>query len=337
MSIVSILSAFAAALFLAQRLADPRSRWRIVDVPNERSLHTVPTPRTGGLAILGGVAIGTLLALAEFSIAGMVWIVVAVVAVALVSFWDDRYGVDVMMRLFVHLGATLLVLTAGLAVDALQWPGVAYDLPPWLGVPLTILLLLWMINLYNFMDGMDGLAGGMTLFGFGFLAVLGLFAHAILFATCAGIVAAASLGFLVFNVAPARIFMGDVGSATLGFLAGVFSVAGTQRGLFPLWVALLIFSPFIVDATVTLLRRLMRGEAVWQAHRTHYYQRLVQMGWGHRKTARYAYALMLACGTSALIANALPPIGQWSVLAGWVAIYIAIARWIDARALISPP
>jgi len=115
--------------------------------------------------------------------------------------------------------------------------------------------------------------------------------------------------------------MGDTGSSLLGLLAGGLSIWGAREGVFPFWVAPLVFSPFIVDSTVTLLRRLGRGERVWQAHKSHYYQRLVQSGWGHKKTVLYEYVLMLACGLSALLAQQLNYQGQVALILFWCLVY----------------
>ena len=141
------------------------------------------------------------------------------------------------------------------------------------------------------------------------------------FAAFCLLVAAASVGFLVWNFPPARIFLGDTGSTTLGFLVAACSLWGSATGLFPFWVALLVFSPFSVDATVTLLRRLWKGERIWEAHRSHYYQRLVLLGWGHRRTVLVEYGLMLSCAAAALLAVHLPGIGQAALALGWLLIY----------------
>ena len=135
-----------------------------------------------------------------------------------------------------------------------------------------------MTNLYNFMDGMDGLAGGMGVFGFGFLGLAGWLHGDTGFAVQSWVIAAAALGFLRFNFPPAQIFMGDAGSTVFGFLAAVFILQAQRRGLLPVWCGILIFSPFVVDATVTLIRRVLRGDAIWIAHRSHYSQRLVTLG-----------------------------------------------------------
>ena len=124
--------------------------------------------------------------------------------------------------------------------------------------------------------------------------------------------------------------MGDVGSVTLGFLAGALALLGVNDGLFDIWVPALIFSPFIVDATVTLVRRLLRGEKVWLAHREHYYQRLVLAGWGHKKTVLVEYGLMVACGVSALVYMRLDEQWKLVLLLGWVTIYSCLAVTVHA-------
>lgn len=123
--------------------------------------------------------------------------------------------------------------------------------------------------------------------------------------------------------------MGDVGSSTLGFLAAVFSLWGAQAGIFPLWIAVLVFSPFIADATVTLVRRLLRRDKIWQAHKMHYYQRLVQAGWGHRKTVLVEYAVMLGCGMTALGVVRAPVGLQLAALAGWFMFYCLFFFWVS--------
>jgi UDP-N-acetylmuramyl pentapeptide phosphotransferase/UDP-N-acetylglucosamine-1-phosphate transferase len=195
----------------------------------------------------------------------------------------------------------------------------------------ALLAIVWVTNLYNFMDGMNGLAGGMAVFGFGTLALGADAAGASDIAVLAGCIAAGAGGFLLFNFHPARIFLGDVGSIPLGFLAAVLGMDGVRRDLWPLWFPLVAFSPFIVDASVTLLRRGLRGERVWQAHREHYYQRLVRMGWSHRHTALAEYGLMATMVTLALFLRAAPTMQQAAGLAVAVAIYLVLAFAVDRR------
>ena len=256
----------AVLTLLLSRL--PRSFSGMIDMPGERSLHQAPVPRTGGIALLAGLTCGGLLAaplLADRS--AWAWIVGAVVLVAGVSALDDRGEVRPLYRLLAHVAAAAALVLAGLTWSPLELPGRAVVPAAPVAVGITLLYVVWMINLYNFMDGMDGFAGGMAVFGFTSLAMLGWQAEDVSFALVSAVVAAAAGGFLLGNFPPARIFLGDLGSATLGLLAAALSLIGTRRGLFPLWIAWIAFSPFIVDATWTLGRRLLRRERIWQAHR----------------------------------------------------------------------
>ena len=193
-----------------------------------------------------------------------------------------------------------------------------------------MLFIMWMTNLYNFMDGMDGFAGGMTVIGFGFLSLMGWLGDHLLIALMSLLTIAASVGFLFFNLPPAKIFMGDVGSVPLGFLAGTLSVMGVHDGLFDIWIPILIFSPFIVDATATLFHRLWRGKQIWRAHRQHYYQRMVLAGWGHRRTVLVEYGLMLACGISAIFYWKSSEPLQLAILLAWTAVYVLLALSVKA-------
>ena len=334
--IAGSLLAFAIAFFSSRRLARAAILSRLLDYPNARSLHQRPVPRTGGLAMLAGMMTGVLLIMfataAGPPLQTFGFILAGLAPLAFVSLVDDRRGVAAKWRILVHLLAAVSLLAAGLAPDRFELPGLAWPFPAWAAIPLTLLFIVWMINLYNFMDGMDGFAGGMAVIGFATLAWLGR-ADAGFVAVCLT-VAAASAGFLAHNFPPAKIFLGDTGYTTLGFLAAACSLWGSKVGLFPFWVALLAFSPFITDATVTLLRRLLRGEKVWEAHRTHYYQRLVLLGWGQRRTVLAEYALMLACAGSALLAVRLSPAGQAALTISWILIQGLLmwsVGWLERR------
>ena len=329
-----VASLIAAAGFiisarLTRRFCNPASRLHIVDHPNERSLHSRPTPRSGGIAIFAAIIIG--MAGVSWWFQGyshLVWIAAGMLLVAGVSYVDDRQGLPVLYRLVVHLLAAGILLWGGYLLSAVTLPGAAWTLPMGVGAGLTLLYVVWMVNLYNFMDGMDGFAGGMAVIGFGGLAVLGGLAGNDLFFGTNIVIAAASGGFLLYNFPPARIFMGDVGSSVLGFLAAALSLWGVRDGVFPFWVALLVFSPFVTDATVTLVRRLVRGEKVWQAHKTHYYQRLVQLGWGHRRTVLWEYVLMSSCVVSALWAKSQLPGVQGKMLLVWCLVYLGLILFV---------
>jgi UDP-N-acetylmuramyl pentapeptide phosphotransferase/UDP-N-acetylglucosamine-1-phosphate transferase len=323
---------FAVTVLLTRSFVNPGSQLHILDYPNERSLHSRPVPRTGGVAIVTAILAGGLLYLLVSAHAiprELGWLAGLATVIACVSYLDDRRHMPVSYRLTAHVVAAVLLAAGGLAISSLTLPGFTYALPGWLAVGLTVLFTVWMVNLYNFMDGMDGFAGGMAVFGFGALAMMGWMTGHDLFLAINLIIASASAGFLVFNFPPAKIFMGDVGSSTLGMLAAALSLWGAKDGVFPLWLAVLVFSPFITDATVTLLRRLWRREKIWRAHKTHYYQQLVQAGWGHRKTVLLEYLIMLGCGLTAVFGQHATTAIQAAMLAGWVLFYIIFFSWVS--------
>jgi len=197
----------------------------------------------------------------------------------------------------------------------------------WWRVILMTFGLVWLINLYNFMDGVDGLAGGMTVVGFLAYALAATADQALAYAAIS--VAGAAAGFLIFNFHPARIFLGDAGSISLGFLAGAMGYWGWRDGIWACWFPLLVFAPFIADASVTLLRRVARGEKFWQAHREHYYQKMVQMGVGHARTALLWYAVMVPGALLALSVRHQAPAMQLSVSVFWLIILFIFGWRID--------
>ena len=291
------------SLLLVYLLSRQSSPLRILDQPNERSLHTQPVSRTGGLGILGGIILsGLFLISAQGYPAYLVAIFIGVLMIAAVSLLDDKHGVSVRYRLLVHMLAAVVIMSNGFYILTVGTPFFVFELYPWLAYFFSFLLILWGINLFNFMDGMDGFAGGMALIGFFVFAVLGMLKGAHTFALLAAIIACANGAFLLFNFPPARIFMGDSGSSTLGFLMAAMMIWADSRHIFPLWIGILVFSPFIFDASLTLLRRALKGEKIWQAHRSHLYQRLVLSGWSHRQTVLLEYCFMLICAVLAIVA-----------------------------------
>ncbi|HVS26955.1 MAG TPA: glycosyltransferase family 4 protein [Burkholderiales bacterium] len=297
------LISFVAAFVVLRWLVKGGLSRIVLDRPNPRSLHNTPVPRSGGLGLMTGVFIAWILLLPPWPL----WLAPALLIA--ISLLDDIHGISPVWRLPTHFLAA--------AIAAVLWS----DAGGVLLLPLFILATAWMTNLYNFMDGSDGLAGGMAVFGFGFYGLASWLAGNEAFALINFSIAAAALAFLLFNFHPARIFMGDAGSIPLGFLAAALGITGYLQNNWPIWFPLLIFSPFIVDASVTLLKRALKREKIWQAHREHYYQRLVQIGWGHRKTAWFEYALMLATGLSALWAIGKDEFTQIILVAGWSAAY----------------
>lgn len=326
----AIFLAFAVTAGLTWRFCSPKSSLYLLDHPNSRSLHKQPTPRSGGVAVLAGIfAGGLLIAATQPQSTGRIAMLLTGLPLALISFLDDRFGIHAGIRFLVHVFSAAALLSLVYAPGLIILPGLGSLFPVMLEIAVALLFIVWMINLYNFMDGMDGFAAGMAIIGFTTCALIGAQTGHSLFAALAMLIVGATAGFLLFNFPPAKIFLGDTGSSVLGFLVAAFSMWASHDDIFPLALAVLIFSPFIVDATVTLLLRLIRGEKIWQAHRSHYYQRLVQLGWGHRRTVLAEYALMLACSLSALASLNISQNTQLGIVVGWLLIYTLLILGIE--------
>ncbi len=315
----ALLLPWLAALGLTALVLRELRRRQVLDRPNARSSHRAPIPRGGGWGLLPPVWAAWALAAWHTGDLDRVWpVLVAAGLLALISWADDLRAVDALPRLL----AQALAVTAGLMAlppEALIFQGL---LPLPADRVLAGIGWVWFVNLYNFMDGIDGITGTQTVcVGAGLALVL----------VAAGIdgplaayglaLAGASLGFLAWNWRPARVFLGDVGSVTLGYLAGWMLLAAAADGL---WLpALILPLYYMVDATLTLLRRLLRGERVWEAHRQHFYQRAVDRGLGHDRVV----VAILACN-AALLAVALATL--WTPWAAPAAIppVLALIGWM---------
>lgn len=295
-----------------------------LDKPNHRSLHLQPTPRIGGVAIAISVATTTTILMPHNLSAAALMLAACL---ALISVLDDRRHLPAALRLGFHFTVAILMVLvwngstiASVAIG--DWP-----LTPWRAAAI-VLAICWVTNLFNFMDGANGLAGGMTCIGFG-AYVIGAAGttQGLEISYMAAAVSGAALGFLFFNMPAAKIFMGDAGSIPIGFLAAVFGIHGAMISLWAWWFGILVFLPFIVDASVTLLSRLARREKIWLAHREHYYQRLILSGWSHRKTVTSYYLLMLGSAISALVAQN----GQllYPMVTFWVITYSALLLYLE--------
>ena len=308
------LTAFAAALLIIWWLAKGRLSAFVLDRPNPRSLHEAPIPRTGGIGLHAGVLLAFGIIAPNLPLT--LWIAFGMLV--LISLLEDLRGVRTILRLLAHLLAAG-IFTAPILLDE-------YGL---LVTAVATLAIAWMANLYNFMDGSDGLAGGMAAIGFSFYGIAAWFAGSTEFALVNFSIAAAAAAFLIFNFHPARVFMGDVGSVPLGFLAAALGLIGWLQRDWEPWFPVLAFAPFIVDASVTLARRAWKREKVWEAHRDHYYQRLVRMGWGHRNTALAEYALMFGSGAAGLAILHVPWSTQALVLGAIALGYAALIALVE--------
>jgi Fuc2NAc and GlcNAc transferase len=291
----------------------------VLDIPNARSSHVTVTPRGGGLAIVitctfALVALGFLDAIRLDVLMSLIG---GGTAIALIGFLDDRRPIPASIRLAVHVAAGVWALLCLGGVPLL--PGAA-------GYLVALLGIVWVLNLFNFMDGIDGIAASEAIFvtvGAAVIALLGGDAGGTAAASCA--VAAACSGFLLWNWPPARIFMGDVGSGYLGYVIGVLALAATRGTPTAGRVWLILGGVFLVDATVTLMRRAWRGERILEAHRSHAYQWLSRRWGSHRRVTVGVTVLnlfwLLPC---AWAAAELPRFGMWIALAA-LAPLVALA------------
>lgn len=310
--------AAAAAWWLTARvLAVVRARG-IVDVPNERSSHDRPTPRGGGVAV---VAVVTLIAAVGFAAdrpARSLWaaLLAGGLIVATVGFVDDVRHLSPPLRLVAHLAAAVLAI----ALVAAPHAGGLLVLVVAAGA------VVWLVNLYNFMDGIDGIAGveGVTV-GAGMGVLLSAAGDTSL-AAAAFAVAGAAAGFLRWNWPPARIFLGDVGSGYFGYVFAVLAVAAASRGSLPVTVSAILLGVFVVDATATLVRRILRGERWYSAHRSHAYQRAAQRLGGHRPVTLAVAGVNVLLVAVAIAAVARPELAEL-LWAGTTAALLA-AWWV---------
>ncbi|MET0395658.1 MAG: glycosyltransferase family 4 protein [Longimicrobiaceae bacterium] len=311
-ALLAVLAGGALASWLLTRAIRGYALARsVLDVPNQRSSHTVPTPRGGGLAIVAVVLAGTVLACAAGALSAAQALALGGggAMVAAVGWLDDHRHVPVAWRFAVHIAAAVWAVAWLGGMPQLELGALRLGLGAG-GALLAVGALVWLTNLYNFMDGIDGIAGGEALAVGGVGGALLWMAGERGLAAVALAAAAAAAGFLVWNWQPARIFMGDVGSGFLGFLFGALAVASERAGGPPALVWILLLGVFVVDATLTLFRRAARGERLHEAHRRHAYQRAVQSGLSHARVAAAVLlldALLAALGAAAWLRPAWAP------------------------------
>ncbi len=302
-----------------------------MDVPNQRSLHDTPKPRTGGLAILITLSVGFFILYDEMNI-GLLSILPYGLVILVVAFVDDIYSISALLRFFLQIVVASVFVSKGLNLEVLNLPGLVIPLNYFVASTVTVLFIVWVINLYNFMDGMDGFAGGMAITGFGTFAILSVIQGEPGFAILNLVVVSATLGFILFNFPPAKIFLGDVGSTLFGILVALFILWADVNKVFPFWLGIIVFMPFFLDASVTLCKRVLKKEKVWQAHRSHYYQRLVLLGLGHKKTLMLEYIWMLGCSVVSifLLGNKNSTV-EWMTVSLFMVLSITILVYIDIK------
>jgi UDP-GlcNAc:undecaprenyl-phosphate GlcNAc-1-phosphate transferase len=274
---------------------------RVMDIPNQRSSHIEPTPKGGGVSIVATFLLGTgALFLFSNTIAPMRWrfagFVVSSLLVALIALYDDVRNRPYIVKMIAQAAAAAIVLGFGIVIDEISVPGLGVFKTHGWAYPLTFL---WIIGLS--MDGLDGLAGGVAVIVSAWFCVITWSQGSYVVYITSYTILAGALGFLVFNVAPARIFMGDVGSVFLGFVFAVLAVVAMRydRSHTSLFVMPLLLFNFIYDSAFTFVRRWLHGDRVIDAHRGHLYQLCHRLGYTHRQVSAFHYALCVAQGCAA--------------------------------------
>ncbi len=311
----------------------------LVDVPNARSSHTRTTPRGGGLAVVLSTTAGVFALWVCGAVSARMLIAVSVGggAVALVGFIDDRRPVRPGVRFIVHAGAALWALGWLGGLPPLRF-GAHLIQPGFGGYVFGGLGIVWVLNIFNFMDGIDGIAATEAICIASAGALLGLVGSSVGEVSAASwVVALASVGFLFWNWPPARIFLGDVGSGYLGYVVAILALAAARDNPVALWVWLILGGVFFVDATVTLVRRVLRGERAHVAHRSHAYQWLARRWGSHGKVTVALVAVnlvwLLPC---AMLAAAFPAHAAMLVLVALAPLAV-LAVAIGAGRREAPP
>jgi len=282
-------------------------RIRVMDIPNERSSHVRPIPRSGGVAMvaafLAGVAaiylFGDRTPIVTRYFQGFM---LSALAIAAISLYDDIKRKSFVVKLATQAIAAVVVLISGLVIDEIGIPWLGLIKLGWLSYPLSFFWIMGLTNAYNFMDGLDGLAAGQAVIVSFFFLLITLSQGSIFIYITSYAILAGSLGFLIFNFPPARIFMGDVGSAFLGFVFAIMAIIAARydHSHTSFFVMPLLLFNFIYDTLFTFIRRLIKGENVTEAHRTHLYQLFSRLGYSHRTVSLSHYAMSVLQGLGAI-------------------------------------
>jgi len=314
-------------------------RVRILDAPNERSSHTIPTPRSGGIAILITFFIG----LAVLKLLGgdpaldqdFFWVFVgAALLIAGVSIVDDLAGVSFKVKLSTQVACAIVVMAFGVVVDRLALPGVGMvDLGAW-GYPLTLIWIVGLTNAFNFMDGIDGLSGGTAVVAAAFFAAITFIEGSTFVYLVSSVLVWSCLGFLLLNWQPAKIFMGDTGSQFLGFVLAVLAViAGKFDASHTSYmVMVLLFFHYIWDTAYTFVRRHRNGERVTEAHRSHLYQLMNRLGQSHAKVTLIYLSIGILQGIGALILINIDGALRMLVFVPFLALQMGLTMNVTRRA-----
>jgi Fuc2NAc and GlcNAc transferase len=326
------LAASTAGVWISIRMA---RRVGVLDIPNERSSHTVPTPRMGGVPMVAAAVLAfgcwAFLAAGEmFSLKGLPSSFLFAFMMSVLGFWDDLSPLSPLTRFLIQFFGAIMFLWAWTGLFP-KVPIGSQILPQFLWILAGAVWVVWMLNLYNFMDGIDGLAGGEAAVAASFFFLLFAWHGESGWAVANLFVVAASMGFLVHNWPPARVFMGDAGSSFLGAFFGIQSVIAAITTPIPFPVLVLPFSNFILDTTFTLFRRMCRGEKWYLAHRSHIYQRMTNLGMSHKEVTIFELLSVVGTCIAAEGYLAFGSMGRAAVVVGVLACAAVCGLWVTDK------
>ena len=339
MELILLLSiCFFVSLIVGFLLIRFALRCNLMDVPVARSSHARPTPTLGGLAIVAAFLIGVVLTrffLVDWNPPVWIgWLVAGAGVVACVGLLDDLFGLPVVLRLILNVVAAGFPIFGGIRLNVFDGSLLGIVDLKTLEIPMTTLWIMAIINFYNFMDGIDGLAVGVGVVVLGFLGYIGWRVGNRDILVLGSLLGGACLGFAWHNFPPARIFMGDVGSTFIGYVLGVLALAGHRGGgvgHVPLWIPALLLGTFLFDTVVTLGRRILKKEKWYAAHRQHYYQRMTKLGFSHRTVTLSECGMTFLLGISALLGLGKNWTSVAQIFLVWLLVFMGVARWIGVN------
>ena len=313
MGSISFLFSFLVSLILVALVRKMSLAFGFMDVPNQRSSHTTPTALMGGIGIILTYTMYEVMQF--FSVGGTSWpmgVLISGLGIAVLSIVDDVFSMKASVRFLFHFLFSGVVVASGYVLSSIDGPLVSIGLGVF-SLPFTLFFLVALVNVYNFMDGIDGYAGGMGVFACLMLSFIAWkVGDEVLFQSLL-VMAGAIAGFLVWNFPKAKIFMGDVGSAFLGFFFGLVALRLYSQSV-SIVVVSMVLSVFLMDSTVTILRRVLKKERFWEAHREHFYQLLTRSGWSHLKVLGLEYSHMVFTLGCAYVYMMVSPLMQWGVI-----------------------
>ena len=327
-----VIVSLIVTLVLCQLIVGRNWSFIPADIPNKRSLHSMPIPRAGGLAISIGIYLAFLVLLVVYGKWDTVFAypLFSVLLVTSVSLIDDYRNLSFLIRILFHFIAAGVIAFLFTPFVLVSLDSQISSAPLFMNFVL-MLIIVWFMNIYNFMDGSDGLAAMMALIGFTTFALLGMLGGHTYYIYTSLIIVAACIGFLCFNFPPARLFMGDSGSIQLGLLICIFSIWGAGERVFPFYIPFILFSAFIYDTSITLLRRAWHREKLWLAHKTHFYQQLIDAGWSHKQLLLAEALLMLVCAMACLVLVKYPDLNQTLIITGIIVLYFILTVLVNRR------